>query len=107
MRFILTLLTSALLATTLVVAQASKAADLYQEALHAEEVKGDLSEAIRLYRFVVGQFPSERRTAADAQLRLARAYERIGSTEARPRPTRRWFATSPTSLELPTWHASA
>ena len=83
MRFILTLLTGVLVATTLVVAQSTKAADMFQQALHAEEVKGDLPEAIRLYRSVVEQFPSERRTAADAQLRLARAYEKMGSTEAR------------------------
>ena len=64
-------------------AQGQSAADLYQSAVHLEEVKGDLEKAIAAYRSIVERFANDRTTAGKAQLRLGFCYERLGRPEAR------------------------
>ncbi len=52
-------------------------ADIFQQAVHLEEVKGDLQAAIPLYQKVVLE-SSERSLAARAQLRIGLCYEKLG-----------------------------
>ena len=58
------------------------AGERYEKALFLEEVKGDLSEAIVLYKEIVSQFSDEREIAAKAQLHIGLCYEKLGHTEA-------------------------
>jgi Tol biopolymer transport system component len=58
------------------------AGERYEKALFLEEVKGDLSEAIILYKEIVSQFSNEREIAAKAQLHIGLCYEKLGHTEA-------------------------
>jgi Tol biopolymer transport system component len=53
-----------------------------QQAMHAEQVDGDLEQAISLYRQLVEQHGNERPVAAQALLRLGLCYERLGREEA-------------------------
>jgi Tol biopolymer transport system component len=55
---------------------------LLQQAMHAEQVDGDLDQAISLYRQLVEQHGNERPVAAQALLRLGLCYERLGREEA-------------------------
>ncbi|HUP44538.1 MAG TPA: LpqB family beta-propeller domain-containing protein [Thermoanaerobaculia bacterium] len=64
-------------------AYASKADDLYQQALVAERAQGDLQKAIRLYQTVVEQAGSDRGLAVRALLQLGAAYEKLGKSEAK------------------------
>jgi TolB protein len=63
-------------------AQSPSAADLFQEALAHEEVKGDLDKAIATYQAILTRFAADRPVAARALVHLARCYERLGRPEA-------------------------
>ncbi len=54
--------------------------DLYQQALRAENVQGDLQAAIELYWRVVRS--SDRELAARALVRIGQSHERLGQAEA-------------------------
>lgn len=56
---------------------------LYEKALIAEEVQGDLSTAITLYQQVLNQNPDNREMAAQALLHMGMCYEKQGSEQAR------------------------
>jgi Tol biopolymer transport system component len=56
--------------------------DLFQPAVHLEEVKGDLQAAIPLFQRVARE-STDRSLAAKARLRIGLCYEKLGSTEAR------------------------
>lgn len=62
--------------------QSRAAADLYQEGLHQEEIKGDLQKAIATYEQVLERFRDDRVVAARAQLHLGICYERLGQAKA-------------------------
>lgn len=83
MRTVFMLTIAACLAAGATIAQGQSAADLYQDALQLEEVKGDLEKAIAAYRTIVERFANDRATAAKAQLHLGLCYERLGRPEAR------------------------
>lgn len=76
MKTVLTLTMIGCLAAGLLLAQARSAADRYQEALHVEEVKGDLEKAIATYQTIVGRYGADRSITAKAQLRLGMCYEK-------------------------------
>ncbi len=57
-------------------------ADLFLQAVHLEEVKGDLQAAIPLYQRVARE-SSDRSLAAKAQLRVGLCYEKLGQEKAR------------------------
>ena len=59
-----------------------KPEDLLQSARYAEEVRGDLTAAVRVYQSIVRDFPEHRSVAATALVRLGRAYETLGDAEA-------------------------
>ncbi|MEP6592225.1 MAG: tetratricopeptide repeat protein, partial [Acidobacteriota bacterium] len=73
---------SACLAAAALIGQARSAADMYQEALRLEEVKGDLQKAIAAYLAIVERSPADRGIAAKAQLHIGLCYERMGKAEA-------------------------
>jgi len=79
----LLILTIACLATGAMMAQGQSAADMFQQGLQLEEVKGDLDKAIAAYQAVVERFPNDRATAAKAQLHLGFCYQRLARPEAR------------------------
>jgi Tol biopolymer transport system component len=85
MTLILTVLLTAIVAGGSLPAQAPRsAADLYQEGVHLEDVKGDLQKAIATYELVVARFAHDQPIAAKALLRLGRCYEKLGrSSDAR------------------------
>ena len=56
-------------------------ADRFHEAVHLEEVKGDLEAAISLYQKVVSE-AKDRSIAAKAQLHIGLCYEKLGKAEA-------------------------
>ena len=72
----------ALTAAIGLIAQTRSAADLFQEALQYEEVKGDLEKAIEGYQTILSGFAGDRSIAAKAQLHLAFCYELLGRPEA-------------------------
>jgi Tol biopolymer transport system component len=72
----------ALAMTTSAVAQQREAEVALQQAMHAEQVEGDLERAIELYRDIVEQHGSARAVAAKALLKLGQCYEKLGRTEA-------------------------
>jgi len=56
---------------------------LFEKALYAEEVKGDLPEAIGLYQQVLDENPDNRQLGAQALLHMGLCYEKLGSEQAR------------------------
>jgi len=56
---------------------------LFEKALYAEEVEGDLAEAIELYQQVLEENPDNRQLAARAILHKGLCYEKLGSEQAR------------------------
>ena len=56
---------------------------LLEAARKAEVIDGDLPRAIEQYRSIVDRFPSDRAVAADALVRLATAYQKLGDAQAR------------------------
>jgi len=59
------------------------ASNLFQEAMHLEEVVGDLPAAILLYQRVVEEFSTQRSLAAHALVRMGQCYEKLGDAQAR------------------------
>jgi Tol biopolymer transport system component len=84
MRTVLTVVLTAFLAAASTRAQSRPAADLYQEGVHQEEVKGDLQKAIATYQEVLRRFAGDQTIAAKALLRLGACYEKLSrSSDAR------------------------
>ncbi len=63
-------------------APAQSASVLLQEGLHAEEIKGDLDAAIKVYERVLRDYPQSRAQAAKALLRIGLCYEKLGKQKA-------------------------
>jgi len=55
---------------------------LFQAGFYAEEIKGDLPEALKFYQKIVQDFPDNRRVAAKAQLQIGICYEKLGQQKA-------------------------
>jgi Tol biopolymer transport system component len=72
-----------MLAAAVIAAQTRSGADLYQEALHLQDVKGDLPAAIAIYKTIVDRHGKDRVLAAKALLQLGACYEKLGRSEAR------------------------
>ncbi len=53
-----------------------------QQAMHVEQVEGNLDHAIQLYRDIVARYAGVRAVAAKALLQLGQCYEKLGRTEA-------------------------
>ncbi|MHC4752945.1 MAG: tetratricopeptide repeat protein [Planctomycetota bacterium] len=64
------------------VALSQSASVLLQEGLHAEQIKGDLDAAIKVYERVLKDFPRNRPVAAKALLHIGLCYEKLGKQEA-------------------------
>jgi Tol biopolymer transport system component len=75
---------------------------LFQKAIQAETVDGDLKTAIGLYEQAVAAAGSDRALAAKALVQMGQCYEKLGSTEARKAYQRvvHDFADQVASLEL-------
>lgn len=58
------------------------AKELFEKAVYLEETKGELEQAIDVYKRVVDEFPGDRATAAKAQLQIGLCYEKLGNKEA-------------------------
>ena len=56
--------------------------DLFQKGLVQERVKGDLDEAIRLYKQIAEEFTDDHALAAKALIQMGGCYEKLGRTEA-------------------------
>lgn len=67
--------------TTVVFSQQS-AGELYEKALYAEEVKGELQNAIDLYQQLLENNPENKQLAAKALLHQGMCYEKLGNQEA-------------------------
>ena len=82
MKQILTVALTLVVAGTLVVAQNPRDPQvLFKAAQHTEEVQGDLKAAIAQYQLVVAA--GNRALAAQALLRMAACYDKLGGTESR------------------------
>jgi YVTN family beta-propeller protein len=57
---------------------AQSAETLFQKGIHYEEVKGELEQAIGLYKEVLQKYPNENAVAAKAQLHIGLCYEQLG-----------------------------
>ncbi len=55
---------------------------LLQAGVYAEEIKGDLPEALKFYQKIVQDFPDNRPVAAKAQLQIGICYEKLGQQKA-------------------------
>jgi WD40 repeat protein len=81
-----TLLTSlafgALIAAAPAAAQQRGAEVQLEQALHVEQVDGDLQQAITLYQRILGTYPANRVVGAKAQLHIGLCYETLGRIEA-------------------------
>lgn len=82
MKYMLVVIVTAAVAIA-AAAQSKSAADLYQEALYLQEIKGDLQAAIATYKSIVERHASERAVVAKALLQLGDCYEKLGRSEAR------------------------
>jgi Tol biopolymer transport system component len=58
------------------------AGQVFERALQAEEVQGDLQKAISLYKKVLQDFPKNREVAAKSLLHMGQCYEKLGDAEA-------------------------
>jgi len=56
---------------------------LFEKALYAEEMKGDLAEAVKIYQQVLKENPGNRQVSARALLHIGICYEKLGSEQAR------------------------
>jgi len=56
---------------------------LFQAGLYAEEVQGDLENAISLFQQIVNKYPDQRPLAANAWLHIGFCYEKLGQQKAR------------------------
>jgi Tol biopolymer transport system component/outer membrane protein assembly factor BamD (BamD/ComL family) len=52
---------------------------LFEKALYAEEMKGDLGEAVKIYQQVLKENPGNRQVSARALLHIGMCYEKLGS----------------------------
>jgi TolA-binding protein len=52
---------------------------LFEKALYAEEMKGDLGEAVKIYQEVLKENPGNRQVMARALLHIGICYEKLGS----------------------------
>jgi Tol biopolymer transport system component len=82
MRVLLLAFAVGMVGLTLQAQERSPAEVRLQAALHAEEVEGNLTRAIELYREVATRYGRERDVAARALFYLGRTYEKQGSQEA-------------------------
>ena len=83
MKQILTVALALVVAGTLVVAQNARDPQvLFKAAQHTEDVQGDLKAAIAQYQQVVAA--GHRALAAQALIRMAACYEKLGGGESRP-----------------------
>lgn len=76
----------ALLAASLAIGSplpAQSGNELFQQALTKQRAEGKLDEAIALYQRIVREHAGDHALAAKALVQLGRAYERMGTTEAR------------------------
>lgn len=81
-RFIFCLITfTALMLSDTAFAQHSPE-HLFQAGIYAEEIKGDLHEALKFYQKIVQDFPDNRPVAAKAQLQIGLCYEKLGQKKA-------------------------
>ena len=55
---------------------------LFEKAKFAMETKGDLQDAIKLFREIVARYPQEKEYGAKAQLYIGLCYEKLGNSEA-------------------------
>ncbi len=55
---------------------------LFEKALYAEEMKGDLGEAVKIYQQVLKENPGNRQESARALLHIGMCYEKLGSGQA-------------------------
>jgi len=67
--------------TTVTFSQQSSG-ELYEKALYAEEVKGELQNAIDLYQQILENNPENKQIAAKALLHQGMCYEKLGNQEA-------------------------
>jgi Tol biopolymer transport system component len=76
-------LTAALSATTIVVAQQTRQADVeLQAAIRTETVNGDLRAAIKQYESLTTKYARDRAFVANVLIRMANAYQKLGDTES-------------------------
>jgi YVTN family beta-propeller protein len=59
-------------------ALAQSAETLYQKGIQYEEVKGELEQAVSLFKEVLQKYPHDHAVAAKAQLHIGLCYERLG-----------------------------
>jgi len=59
------------------------AGQVFERALQAEEVQGDLQKAISLYKKVLQDFPKNREMTAKSLLHMGQCYEKMGNAGAR------------------------
>jgi Tol biopolymer transport system component len=80
--FYLLFLVMALLLSAISVQAQTKAEDLFKKAVYAEEVSGDLSNAISIYEKVLKNYSNNRSIAAKATYRLGLTHEKMGREKA-------------------------
>ncbi|MFC2083601.1 tetratricopeptide repeat protein [Bacteroidota bacterium] len=68
--------------TSILIAQQS-AEELYQSALYAEEVEGNLNDAIKIYKKIISDFSENRPITAKALIQMGKCYEKLGDAEAK------------------------
>lgn len=86
MQFRFTCLAAVVIATTVGLGAqppASTAAAMFEAARKMDVIDGDLEGAIRQYQAIADRFGSDRQITANALIRLADAYERLGNARAR------------------------
>jgi len=81
--FTLLALTAVLFLTTGISSAQKVSEQLFEKALYAEEMKGDLTEAVKIYQQVLKENPGNRQVSANALLHIGMCYEKLGSEQAR------------------------
>ncbi len=81
-------------------ARAATAAELLEKAIYTEETVGDLDQAIELYEEVIAQAATARKSAAQAQYRLGRIYQKQGKQQQAVEAFEALIANYPGEREL-------
>ena len=79
---LLLLLVVCLFCSTTTTSSQQSSGELFEKALYAEEVEGELEKALEIYQTIIREYPDNRPIAAKAQFHIGLCYEKLGLEQA-------------------------
>ncbi len=81
-KFCLPVTLAILVFTTQISTSQQTSGQLFEKALYAQDIKGDLTEAIKIYQQILDDNSSDRQVSAKALLNIGMCHEKLGNQEA-------------------------